>query len=69
MNAGSMLRALREQLGLTIREVETASARIADKYGSEEYAIPLSRLSDIETKAVLPNIYKLYSLSVIYRRD
>jgi len=28
-----------------------------------------SRLSDIETKGILPNIYRLYSLSVIYRRD
>ncbi len=69
MNAGVLLRGLREQLGLTIRDVENASARIAAKYGNEDYAIPLSRLSDIETKAILPNIYKLYSLSVIYRRD
>jgi len=30
---------------------------------------PPSRLSDIETKGVVPSIYRLYSLSVIYRKD
>src|SRR5688572_21430372 len=60
---------MRELLNLSLRDVENASTRIAQKYGKEEYAINLSRLSDIETKGVLPNIYRLYSLSVIYRRD
>ena len=69
MNAGQKLRALREQLGLTIRDIENASARIAQKYGNDDYAIPLSRLSDIETKGIVPNLFKLYSLAVIYRRS
>jgi transcriptional regulator with XRE-family HTH domain len=67
MNAGHKLRVARESLGLTIRDVETASARLADKYGVEEYNIPLSRLSDIETKGITPSIYRLYALAVIYR--
>lgn len=67
--AGKSLRALREKLGLTMRDVENSSARIADKYRNEEFSIPPSRLSDIETKGVLPNLYRLYTLSVIYRRD
>jgi transcriptional regulator with XRE-family HTH domain len=67
--AGKSLRALREKLGLTMRDVDTSSARIAEKYRNEEFAVPPSRLSDIETKAVLPNIFRLYSLAVIYRRD
>lgn len=67
--AGQRLRALREQLGLTIRDVEGASARIAARHSNEDFAISPSRLSDIETKGILPNIYRLYSLSVIYRRD
>jgi transcriptional regulator with XRE-family HTH domain len=65
--AGQRLRVLREQKELTIREVETASMRLATKYGNEDYYIPLSRLSDIETKGVVPNIFKLYSLAAIYR--
>ena len=67
--AGKSLRTLREKLGLTMRDVENSSARIADRYRNEEFSIPPSRLSDIETKGILPSIYRLYTLSVIYRRD
>lgn len=67
--AGQRLRALREELGLTIRDVEAASSRIAAKHSSEDFSVSLSRLSDIETKGIVPNVYRLYSLSVIYRRD
>lgn len=67
MNASVRLRAMRERLGLTIRDVESASDAIAQKYTNEDYAIPLSRLSDIETKGVVPSIYRLYSLAVIYK--
>ncbi|HEX4425491.1 MAG TPA: helix-turn-helix transcriptional regulator [Terriglobales bacterium] len=66
---GQNLRVLREQLGLTMRDVESASARIAQKHGNDEFAIPPSRLSDLETKGVVPSVYRLYSLAVIYRRD
>jgi transcriptional regulator with XRE-family HTH domain len=69
MSAGQTLRLLREQLGLTMRDVENASLAIAAKHKSDEYAIPPSRLSDIETKGVVPSIYRLYSLAVIYRQD
>jgi len=66
---GQHLRMLREQLGLTMRDVETASVRIAEKHTNDEFAIPPSRLSDFETKGVTPSIFRLYSLSAIYRRD
>ncbi len=69
VSAGQSLRTLRERLGLTMRDVETASASISTKHKSDEFSIPPSRLSDIETKGVVPSIYRLYSLSVIYRRD
>ena len=52
-----------------MRDVETSSAAIAIKRKSDEFAIAPSRLSDIETKGVVPSIYRLYSLSVIYRKD
>src|SRR6201987_3046260 len=67
--AGKSLRTLREKLGLTMRDVENSSARIAERYRNEEFSIPPRRLSDIETKGILPSIYRLYTLSVIYRRD
>src|ERR1700681_3349775 len=66
---GQNLRVLREQLGLTMRDVETASAQIAQRRANDEFVIAPSRLSDVETKGVVPSIYRLYSLAVIYRRD
>ena len=69
MSAGESLRKLRESLGFTIRDVEAASTRIAEKHNNSDYSISLSRLSDIETKEVVPSIYRIYSLSTIYRRD
>jgi transcriptional regulator with XRE-family HTH domain len=68
LTAGSRLRRLRENLGFTIRDVEAASHRVANHLGKADYCIPLSRLSDIESKNVLPGIHKLCSLAVIYRR-
>jgi transcriptional regulator with XRE-family HTH domain len=67
--AGQRLRALREQLGLTLRQVEEASAAIAQAHQSDEFNLPLSRLSEIETKGLLPSIHRLYTLSAVYRAD
>jgi hypothetical protein len=66
MNAGRKLRSLREELAITMRDVETLSARIASQHDNEEFSIPPSRLSDLETKGVLPSLYRFYSLSVLY---
>jgi transcriptional regulator with XRE-family HTH domain len=66
---GEKLRALRESLGLTLRDVETASVRIAERRGDSEYLLAISRLSDFETKGIVPTIHKLYSLAAIYRVD
>ena len=67
--AGPNLRSTGEQLGLTMRDIESASARIAPEHGREEYLIGPSRLSDIETKGLVSSIYRIYSLTVIYRLD
>lgn len=69
ISAGKKLRDLREQIGLTLKDVVSASMALADIHGLEEFIINPSRLSDIETKGVLPSIHRLYSLSVIYRTD
>jgi hypothetical protein len=52
-----------------MRDVESASARIAARHGNDEFAISPSRLSDIETKGLIPSIFRFYSLAVIYRCD
>jgi hypothetical protein len=66
---GPNLRMIREKLGLTMVDVETASERLAHKHNNKEYLITTSRLSDFETKGIIPGIHCLYSLAIIYRRE
>lgn len=68
-DAGQKLRRRREQLDLRYRDVEVASLQIAERRKSDEYVIGLSRLSEIENKGTIPSIYRIYSLSAIYRLD
>jgi transcriptional regulator with XRE-family HTH domain len=67
--AGQELRKRREDLGLTLRDVENASAAIAAKYGNPEFNLPFSRLSEIETKGIIPSIFRIYALAAIYHHD
>jgi transcriptional regulator with XRE-family HTH domain len=69
LSAGQRLRKIREQLGLVLRDVESASSEIARTHNNPEFSIMATRLSDIETKGVQPTIYRLYSLAVIYGMD
>ena len=66
---GEKLKRIRERLKLTYRDVEKASQQIAERRGSDEFAIALSRLADIENKGTVPTIYRLYTLCAIYRQD
>lgn len=68
MSAGMALRRIRDSLGLTMRDVENASAIVAQRHDSQEYLIPPSRLSDIETKGVVPSVFRLYCLAAIYHK-
>ena len=66
-DAGQRLRRVRERLYLRVRDVELASQKIADKYHNDEFLVLINRLSEIENKGLLPNIYKLYTLCTVYR--
>ncbi len=66
--AGMALRKIRDSLGLTMRDVEKASETVSRLHGSLEYLIAPSRLSDIETKGVVPSVFRFYSLAAIYHR-
>jgi transcriptional regulator with XRE-family HTH domain len=68
LSAGMALRKIRDSLGLTMRDVEDASAIISERHACQEYLIPPSRLSDIETKGVVPSVFRLYCLAAIYRK-
>ena len=66
---GEKLKRVRERLKLTYRDVEAASQQIADRRGSDEFSLALSRLADIENKGTVPTIYRLFTLCAIYRLD
>lgn len=68
-DAGQRLKRARERLNLRYRDVEEASAKIAERHKNEEFQIALSRLADIENRGTVPSIYRLYSLCAIYRLD
>jgi hypothetical protein len=66
---GFRLKRVREQLKLTLRDVENASQMIVDRRRSQEYKLGLSRMSEIENHSVVPSIYRIYTLCAIYRLD
>ncbi|HWY48778.1 MAG TPA: hypothetical protein VNX70_15425 [Bryobacteraceae bacterium] len=68
-DAGQKLRRVRERLNLRVRDVEQASLKIAEKYHNDEFAVLINRISEIENRALVPTLYKLYSLCAIYRLD
>ena len=67
LHPGEQLRELRNRLGVTTREVEELSRRIAQDRGNDEFCISNAWLTQLENGDSVPSIYKIFSLSVIYR--
>ena len=67
-NSGAELRAIRQQLGWSMREVHAVSVALAKKRREPAFVIPPSRLHDIESKNKIPSIHRLHALALIYGR-
>lgn len=67
LRPGEQLRELRTRRGITTREVEEYSRIIADDHHNEEFYISNAWLTQLENRNSVPSIFKLFSLSVIYR--
>lgn len=65
--AGRWLRATRERLRLSTREVERLSRMLAEKKKNQEYCISHAWITEIENGEFTPSVYKLYTLSTIYQ--
>ena len=61
------LKALRERLGITTRDVAEYSQKLAESEGNPEFQISNAWLTQVENSDSVPSIFKLYSLSTIYR--
>ena len=65
---GPRLKAYRNALGITVREVEAHSYHIARATGNSAFILSHSYLSSLERgKKGVPSLHKLFTLSVIYR--
>jgi transcriptional regulator with XRE-family HTH domain len=61
------LKELRSKLGITTRDVAEFSQQIAEAEGNPEFQISNAWLTQVENSDSVPSIFKLYSLSSIYR--
>jgi transcriptional regulator with XRE-family HTH domain len=61
------LKQLRSRLRITTRDVAEFSQKIAETEGNPEFQISNAWLTQIENSDSVPSIFKLYSLSAIYR--
>ena len=68
-SSGAELRAIRQQLGWSMREVHRASLALAKKHRQPAFVIAPSRLHDFERKDKIPSIHRLYALARIYGRS
>jgi transcriptional regulator with XRE-family HTH domain len=65
--AGLRLKQLRVRQGLTLREVESLSRRLAEEKHNLDFFISRGWLNNVENGSYTPSIFKLYSLGAIYR--
>lgn len=65
--SGSRLKELRVRLGISLREVEQESHKIAGARGSQEFVVSNHWLTKLENGDRTPSIYTLFSLSAIYK--
>ena len=49
-----------------MRDVDELSQQVANQRGNRAFLIPPSRLSEIESRGVIPNIHRVFTLSVVY---
>ncbi len=69
MTLGRYLKEVREKLNLSAREVQAASARIAEAEKNDEFHVSAACLAKIENGHCMPSVFALFSLCAIYRID
>src|SRR5258707_10498170 len=67
MHRGKNLKELRARFGITVREVEEESQRIAEAQANPEFFVSNNWLTRLENTDAVPSIHKLFSLSAVYR--
>src|SRR5439155_16940546 len=63
---GDRLHSLRQQRGLTLRDVHEFSLELARRFGETAFVIPPSRLHEFEKKNIVPSIQRVCTLTRVY---
>lgn len=63
---GKRLKAVRERLGLSTRDVQRMSRQIASEKHNEEFYVSHNWVTDIERGKFRPGLFKIYSLGAIF---
>lgn len=66
ISPGKFLKEVRTRLELGVRDVQNASAVIANDRGQPNFYIAASRLAQIENDETVPGVFKIFSLCAIY---
>ena len=67
MTPGNRLKELRSQLGISLREVEQESQKIAAERANPEFVVSNHWLTKLENGDRQPSLYTLFTLSAVYR--
>lgn len=67
VSVGARLREIRVRLGFSTRDVETRSHKVVEDRHNREFYLSHAWLTDIENDKFPPSLFKLFTLSVVYR--
>jgi hypothetical protein len=68
-DAGYRLKLARLDRSLTYRDIERLSRILSERYSDDRFTVRISVLADIENHRVVPTIFRLYTLCLIYELD
>ena len=69
LSAGQRMKAARNLVGLSTRDVQRKSEQIASEKRNQEFYVSHAWVTDIEQGKFVPTLFKLYSLGAIYDKS
>jgi|HubBroStandDraft_2_1064218.scaffolds.fasta_scaffold971635_1 hypothetical protein len=68
-DGGHRLKLARLKRCLTYRDIEHLSRILSERYSDDRFTVRISVLADIENHRLVPTIFRLYTLCLIYELD
>jgi hypothetical protein len=67
LRAGAKLKRIRLRLGLSVREVERRSLKLAEERQNQDFSLSRAWITDVEKGRFVPGTFKTVSIGVIYQ--